>query len=309
MVNKFKIGKFILPVLFGIWGLTGIYIVDDSENAVVLRFGQHVNTVTDAGINYHLPYPIESVWKENVIEPKRFEFGYRTVKEGDTRTNAQYSSVLDESLMLTGDENLVEVEASMQFVITDIEAFLFNVEDPYATLRMTGETAIRRVVANHPLDDVLTDKKEKVQEEIELLTQEIINEYRLGVTLKAVQLQDVNPPESVNAAFKDVIAAKEDKQAAINQSQTYANDILPKARGEAAKLINEAQAYKQKRISEANGDVAKFVAILKQYEVAKEITRKRMYLETISEIISDLELYFIDEGGNTLPFLPLGKLQ
>jgi modulator of FtsH protease HflK len=211
--------------------------------------------------------------------------------------------------MLTGDENLVEVETSMQFVITDIEAFLFNVDDPYDTLRMAGETAIRRVVANHSLDDVLTDNKELVQQEIQVLTQTIIDEYQLGIAVRNVQLQDVNPPESVNAAFKDVIAAKEDKQAAINQAETYANDILPKARGEAAKLINDAQAYKQKRISEANGDVAKFVAILEQYAQAKEITRKRMYLETITEIIENLEMYFLDENGNTLPFLPLQKLQ
>jgi modulator of FtsH protease HflK len=249
MEFNFKYGKWIIMVLLAAWALTGIYIVEDSENAVVLRFGEHVNTVTDAGINYHLPYPFESVWTENVTEPKRFEFGYRTVSEGDTQRNAQYKSVLEESLMLTKDENLVEVETSMQFVITDIEAFLFNVEDPYATLRMAGETAIRRVVANHSLDDVLTDNKELVQQEIQTLTQDIIDGYRLGIAVRNVQLQDVNPPESVNAAFKDVIAAKEDKQAAINQAQTYANDILPKARGEAAKMINEAEAYKQRRRS------------------------------------------------------------
>jgi modulator of FtsH protease HflK len=306
---KLKLGRWIIPLLLIGWGLTGIYIVEDSENAVVLRFGQHVNTVTDAGINYHLPYPFETVWTENVTEPKRFEFGYRTITGGDSQQNAQFTSVPEESIMLTGDENLVEVETSMQFVITDIEAFLFNVDDPYETLRMAGETAIRRVVANHSLDDVLTDNKELVQQEIQVLTQTIIDEYRLGIAVRNVQLQDVNPPESVNAAFKDVIAAKEDKQAAINQAETYANDILPKARGEAAKLINDAEAYKQKRISEANGDVAKFVAILQQYKLAEEITRKRMYLETISEIITDLELYFIDENGNTLPFLPLQKLQ
>lgn len=298
----------IFGVILTVWLLSGIYIVDDSENAVVLRFGEHVKTVTDSGMKYHLPLPIEKVWKENVSEPKRLEYGYRTLSEKDSNNKAKYEAVLEESTMLTGDENLLHVETSMQFVITDVEDFMFNVADPYQTLRMAGESAIRRVVANHSLDDVLTDNKLEVQQEIQVQLQNMANSYGLGVQIRNVQLQDVDPPSEVDAAFKDVAAAKEDKTSAINEAEIYKNEVIPKARGNAEEILNKAEAYKQKRTAEARGDVAKFNGILEEYKEAKEVTRTRMYLETMEQILPDIEKYIVDEQGNTVQFLPLGGL-
>jgi modulator of FtsH protease HflK len=307
MNNIFKKGIFgIFGFIFVIWLLSGIYIVDDSENAVVLRFGEHVKTVTDSGMKYHLPSPIEKVWTANVSEPKRLEYGYRTITSKGSDNKGKYETVLEESTMLTGDENLLHVETSMQFVITDIEHFMFNVADPYQTLRMAGESAIRRVVANHTLDDVLTDNKLEVQQEIQEQLQTMANSYGLGVQIRNVQLQDVDPPEEVDTAFKDVAAAKEDKTSSINEAEMYKNEIIPKARGNAQEMLNKAEAYKQKRIAEARGDVAKFAGILEEYQVGKEVTRTRMYLETMEEILPGIEKYIVDENGNTVQFLPLG---
>lgn len=303
-----RLGVFgIFLVVLGFWALSGIYIVEDSENAVVLTFGKHVKTVEEPGVNWHIPSPIQTVWKEDVMQPKRLEYGYRTVKQGDSREKAEYKSVQEESLMLTGDENLVHVETSMQFIITDIEKFYFNVDDPFQTLRMAGETTVRRVIANHPLDDALTDNKMAIQQEIEVQVQELADKYGLGIRIKNVQLQDVSPPLAVDQAFKSVAAAKEKKQQLINESQTYANEVLPKARGNASEAINEAEAYKEKRMAEARGDVAKFIEILKRYQMGKEVTRTRMYLETMEEVLPNIEKYIVDESGNTVQFLPLGN--
>lgn len=287
-----------------IWGLSGIYVVQDSENAVVLRFGEHVKTVTDAGMHYHLPAPIEKVWKENVAEPKRLEYGFRTTGEDEKGRNLS-EGVEAESTMLTGDENLIHVETIMQFVITDIENFLFKTENPYETLRLAGEAAIRRVVANHPLDDVLTDNKMTIQQEIQEQIQGLADDYQLGIQIRNVQLQDVTPPIQVDEAFRDVAAAKEDQSSSINESEIYSNEVIPKARGNAKQLLNQAEAYKEQRIAEARGDVAKFEAILKEYQIGKDVTRARMYLETMEEVLPGVEKYIVDGNGNTLQVLSL----
>lgn len=306
MEKIFRLGAFgIFGIILIVWACSGIYVVEDSENAVVLRFGEHVKTVTDAGMHYHLPMPIEKVWKENVAEPKRLEYGFRsTGEDGDGRQ--QYDDVAEESTMLTGDENLIHVETIMQFVITDIEQFLFKTENPYETLRLAGEASIRRVVANHPLDDVLTDNKMAIQQEIQEQLQTMADSYELGVQIRNVQLQDVNPPTQVDEAFRDVAAAKEDQSSFINESEIYSNEVIPKARGNAKQVLNEAEAYKEKRIAEARGDVAKFESILKEYQIGKEVTRTRMYLEAMEEVLPGVEKYIVDGEGNTVQLLQLG---
>jgi membrane protease subunit HflK len=282
--------------------VTGFYTVDSGEEAVVMRFGRHVDTVVTSGLKWRIPI-IDDVWKVKVSEVKRLELGFRTVKEG---ANAQYKEVPQESLMLTGDENLVNVETIVQYRIVDIEKFLFDIDDGVAALRAAAESSVRRVIANHPMDASLTENKSGIQQEIRDDLQSISDKYGLGILITAVQLQDVYPPEEVNAAFKDVASAREDRASFINQAETYANEVIPRARGNAAELINKAQAFKEQRIAEATGDVALFNEILAEYKLGKEVTRTRLYLEVMEEILPDIQVYIVDEQGNTLKWLPLG---
>lgn len=295
----------IIPVVLILWLASGFYTVDSGEEALVFRFGRHVSTVSSAGLKWRVPRPVETVQKEKVSEIKRLEFGFRTLKPGDKNRTAEYKSIPEEALMLTGDENLVLVETIIQFQITDIEKFLLNVDDPLETLRMAGESTIRRVVASHSLDEVLTENKFAIQQAIKDDLQVILEKYRIGVAVNAVQLQDVNPPMEVDAAFKDVASAREDKNSYINQAQSYENEVIPKARGNAAELLNKAEAFKTKRVEEAHGDVARFIQILEKYQSGKDVTRTRLYLETMEEILPGIKKYIVDGKGNTLQFLPL----
>lgn len=299
------LGVAFIAVIFGIWLLSGIYTVRSGEEAVVLRFGKHINTVRKAGLAWHIPSPVDTVQKVNVSEVKRIEFGFQTVKEGSATEQANYKEMPAQSLMITGDENLVRVETAIQFRITDIEDYLFNVDDQAGTLQIAAESAIRRVIANHSLDEVLTDNKLGVQQEIMVDLQKICDSYEIGVGVIAVQLQDVNPPSEVDEAFKDVANAREDKNSFINEAESYQNEIIPKARGNAAERVNQAMAYKEKRVAEAKGDVANFVQILEKYELGKDVTRTRMYLETLEEILPGIEKYIVDGDGNTIKWLPL----
>jgi modulator of FtsH protease HflK len=299
----FSIGA--AAVIIAVWLLTGIYTVDSGEQAVVLRFGQHVQTVSRAGLNWHLPSPIEKVIKVNIQQVRRIEFGYKTVVEGSSTTYSQYVASPLDSRMFTADETIVNVETAIQYYIVDAVAYLFNVDDQIDTLDKAAESAIRRVVASHVLDDVLTENKLEIQLEIQADLQAICDSYGLGVQIAKVQLQDVNPPEEVDAAFKDVANAREDKNSYINEADAYSNEVLPKAKGNAAEMLNKAEAYKQKRIAEAQGDVAAFSAILAQYELGKYVTRVRMYIETMEEILPNMNKYIVDDDGSTLKFLPL----
>ena len=290
-----------------IWLLTGVYTVSSSENAVVLRFGEHVKTVTKAGLNWHLPAPIEKVEKVNISEVRRLEFGYETIVQGGSDKYAEYASKSNQSLMLTGDENMVNIEAALQYRIRDVEDYLFNVKNPMKTLNIAAESSIRRVIANHLLDEVLTDSKFSIQQEIKEDLQNICNSYGMGIIINEVALQDVSAPDEVDAAFKDVANAREDKNSYINQAESYRNEVIPKARGNKAKILNEAEAYKEKRIAEAKGDVANFLQILEKYNQSKDVTRTRMYLETMEEILPGIEKYILDENGNTIKLLPLDE--
>ncbi|MDX1358949.1 MAG: FtsH protease activity modulator HflK, partial [Clostridia bacterium] len=259
MKKLMKIGPItILVVVLALWLATGFYTVDSEggEAAVVLRFGNHVNTVYDAGLHWHLPAPIETIEKERLKEIRTIEIGYRTLKMGSASEYSEYTTVPDEARMLTQDENLVDVETVIQYEIIDVEAYIFNVDDQEGTMTISAESAIRRVVANHTLDEVLTDNKSTIQSEIMLDLQSICDLYDMGIQINTVVLQDVVAPQEVDAAFKDVANAREDKASYINEAETYANEILPLARGNAAEMVNKAEAYKEKRIAEAKGDVA-----------------------------------------------------
>ena len=293
----------ILPI-FGIglilWLFTGVYTVGPDEVGVVQRFGKYDRTV-QSGLNYHMPFPIETVKTPKVTEVKRIEVGFRTVGKN------QYRTVERESLMLTGDENIVDAELIVQYKIKEPINYLFNFIGPELTLREASEASLRTVIGRHNIDEALTSGKLMIQEETKELLQIILDKYGTGVQVVAVQLQDVSPPKQVIDAFKDVASAKEDKNRMINEAEGYRNDVIPKARGEAQAMIREAEGFRESRIKRAEGDVAKFKAILKEYKKAKDVTRERLYLAAMEESLPGLEKYIVPNGedGNLLNLLNL----
>ncbi len=291
----------ILIIVLGLWLSTGIYTVGPDEVGVVRTFGKATRVVS-SGLRYHLPYPIEVVDTPKVMEVKRIEIGFRTLGKN------QYRRLEKESQMLTGDENIVDAQMIIQYKIKDPVAYLFNFVEPELTVREAAEASLRTVVGSHNIDEALTSGKFMIQQETKELLQQILDKYGTGILVVAAQLQDVSPPTEVVDAFKDVASAKEDKNRMINQAEGYRNDIIPKARGEAQAMIREAEGFREARIKRAEGDVAKFKAILKKYRLAKDITKKRLYLEAMEEILPNIQKYIIPDGkdSNLLNFLNLG---
>ncbi len=287
-----------------IWLLLGLYSVGPDEVGVVQRFGEY-NRVVSSGLNYHFPYPIETVQTPKVTEVKRIEIGFRTIGKN------QYRTIEQESLMLTGDENIVDAELIVQYKIKDPIDYLFNFIGPELTLREASEASLRTVVGRHNIDQALTSGKLMIQEETKELLQITLDKYETGVIVVAVQLQDVSPPKQVIDAFKDVASAKEDKNRMINEAEGYRNDIIPKARGEAQAMIREAEGFRESRIKRAEGDVAKFKAIVKEYNKAKDVTKERLYLEAMEEILPGIDKYIVPNGedGNLLNLLNLNGMK
>ena len=293
----------ITPVLIGIlviWLLTGIYIVGPDEVGVVRTFGKFTR-VTQSGLNWKFPSPIETANTPKVTEVKRIEFGFRSLKNG------QYRTVEKESLMLTGDENIVDAEMIVQYKIKDPVKYLFNIVEPELTVREAAEASLRTVVGRNKIDETLTTGKFTIQEETKEQVQSILDKYESGIHIVAVQLQDVSPPKEVIGAFKDVASAKEDKNRMINQAEGYRNDVIPKARGEAEAMIRDAEGFKESRIKRAEGDATKFTTILKEYKKAKSITEKRLYLETMEKVLPGIDKIIVPdkESGNMLNLLNL----
>lgn len=288
------------------WILSGIYIVAPDEVGVVKRFGRLAYT-TESGPHYHLPYPIETVQKPQVTQVRRFEIGFRTIHPGPP---PRYRPVPAEALMLTGDENIIDIQFIVQYLIKDPIDYLFNVADPAKTIRDATEAAMREVIGKNKIDEALTVGKFRLQEDTKHLLQEILDKYESGLNVVAVQLQGVHPPEQVIDAFKDVASAREDQNRFINEAQGYANDILPKAEGRAAEIVRQAEAYKEEKIKRAQGDASRFVSVLKEYRKAKDVTRKRLYLETMEEVLGRAKKFVFDRQntGGVLPLLPLQPL-
>jgi len=297
----------ITPVLIGIlvvWLLTGVYIVGPDEVGVIRTFGEYTR-VTQSGLNWKFPSPIETANTPKVTEVKRIEFGFRSLKNG------QYRTVEKESLMLTGDENIVDAEMIVQYKIKDPVEYLFNIVEPELTVREAAEASLRTVVGRNKIDETLTTGKFTIQEETKIQLQNILDKYQSGIHVVAVQLQDVSPPKEVIGAFKDVASAKEDKNRMINQAEGYRNDVIPKARGEAEAMIRDAEGFKESRIKRAEGDATKFTTILKEYKKAKSITEKRLYLETMEKVLPGIEKIIIPDkdSGNMLNLLNLNPNQ
>ena len=290
----------ILGIVFVLWLSTGIYMVGPDEVGVVQTFGEYTR-VSQSGLNFHLPYPIETVNTPKVTEVKRIEIGFRTLRNG------QYRTIEKESLMLTGDENIVDAEMIVQYKIKDPVEYLFNIVGPVLTVREAAEASLRTVVGRNKIDETLTTGKFTIQEETKSQLQLILDKYKSGIHIVAVQLQDVSPPKEVIGAFKDVASAKEDKNRMINQAEGYRNDIIPKARGEAEAMIRDAEGFRESRIKRSEGDATKFSTILKEYRKAKNITQKRLYLETMEKVLPDIEKIIVPDkdSGNMLNLLNL----
>jgi len=294
-----------LLILLAAVAYNGVYTIESGEETVVTRFGEYARTETQAGLKWKIPL-VEQKYTVNVAEIRRMEFGFTTTKDVEPGSLPLYDRNLSKDpLMLTADENLVNVETILQFRVSDSKKFLFNVDDQLGTLNTIAVSTIRRSIANNVLDEVLTDNKVGIQQEIRDDLQEICDNYGIGLQITAVQLQDVYPPEEVDDSFKDISRAKADKESKINEAVSYENKVIPDARGEASKLISEAEAYKEDRIRRANGDVANFNAVYEKYVLGKEVTRKRLYIETLEEVLPGKEIYIVGDDGNTLKFLPL----
>ncbi len=293
----------IIAVLLFLWCLTGIYKVDAGWRGVITRFGAYTET-TMPGLHWHLPTPIEAVTKVNVEEQRFLEVGYRS----GGRQQA-LGSVPREALMLTEDESIVDVRLAIQYQVKSAEDFLFNVLEPTATLKQVTESAERGVVGQSKINFVLTEGRTQIVGEIQTQIQKLMDNYGAGIQVTSVNLQDAQPPEEVQASFEDAIKAREDKQRYIREAQAYSNDIIPKARGAAARRILDAEGYMVKVVSEAEGESARFDALLVEYKRAPEVTRKRLYLSAMEEVLRGTETVIVDvKGGNNLLYLPLDKL-
>ena len=304
------------PIFFGlivliiIWALTGLYRVLPDEQGVVLRFGKYVTT-TQPGLNYHIPYPVENVFTPKVTKVNRIDIGFRSGSDSGFSTGGGVADVAEESLMLTGDENIVNIDFSVFWVIKDAGKFLFKIQDPQGTVKAASETAMREVIAKSNIQPILTEGRSKIEIETQQIIQNILDEYESGIQITQVQTQKADPPDQVIDAFRDVQAARADMERSKNEAQAYANDVIPRARGEAAKILQAAEAYKKEVVAKAEGEASRFISIYNEYAQAKQVTQERMYLETMEKVMADIDKVIIDKnaGSGVVPYLPLPELK
>ncbi|WP_159710468.1 FtsH protease activity modulator HflK [Geminicoccus flavidas] len=295
----------------GAWLLSGFYFVQPEEKGVELVFG-HLNAVTDSGLNYNWPWPIGSVLKPQVTRVNRVEVGFRSsgVTQAGSRVNAR--EVPEEALMLTGDENIVDINFVVFWRISDPALYLFNIRDPADTVKATSESAIRELVGQTPIAEVTTEGRRQIEERGREIIQSLMNDYGAGVVIDEVQLQKADPPQEVIDAFRDVQRAMADRERAQNEAEAFANDIIPRARGEAERILQEGQAYQQEQVARAQGEAQRFLSVLAEYRGAQEVTRQRLYIETMESVLNGTEKVVIDQPGNgqsVVPYLPLPELQ
>jgi len=304
------------PIFFGlivliiIWALTGLYRVLPDEQGVVLRFGKFVST-TQPGLNYHIPYPIENVFTPKVTKVNRMDIGFRSGSDTGFSSSGGVADVPEESLMLTGDENIVNIDFSVFWVIKDAGKFLFKIQDPQGTVKAASETAMREVIAKSKIQPILTEGRSKIEIETQEIIQNILDEYESGIQITQVQTQKADPPDQVIDAFRDVQAARADMERSKNEAEAYRNDVIPRSRGEAAKILQAAEAYKKEVVAKAEGEASRFISIYNEYAQAKEVTQERMYLETMEKVMADIDKVIIDKnaGSGVVPYLPLPELK
>jgi len=298
-----------LIILLVVWTLSGLYRVLPDEQGVVLRFGKFVKT-TQPGLNYHLPFPIENVLTPKVTKVNRMDIGFRSERDSGFSSGG-VADVPEESLMLTGDENIVNIDFSVFWVIKDAGNFLFKIQDPEGTVKAAAETAMREVIARSDIQPILTEGRSLIEADTQEIIQEILDEYTSGIQITQVQTQKADPPDQVIDAFRDVQAARADMERSKNEAEAYANDVIPRARGEAAKILQAAEAYKKEVVAKAEGEASRFLSIYNEYAKAKKVTQEGMYLETMEEVLADINKIIIDKnsGEGVVPYLPLQELK
>jgi membrane protease subunit HflK len=291
-----------------LWGFSGFFRVEPDELGVVLRFGQEVREV-QPGLNYHLPYPIESVLTPKALRVNKIDIGMRQVEDGRRSSTRE---VPEESLMLTGDENIVDVNFSVLWKVkpTGVGEYLFNIQNPEGTVKAVAESAMREVVGRSEIQPILTGARQTVENAVQELMQKTLDHYGAGILVQQVQLQKFDPPAQVIDAFRDVQAARADLERLQNEAQTYANRVVPEARGNVAKITQAAEAYKSQTVAEATGQTSRFLKIYEQYKKAPDVTRERMYLETMERVLGGSNKIVVDTGKNAqgvVPYLPLNE--
>jgi len=291
--------KFIIPIFLILWTLSGFYIVDASERGVVLRFGKYLET-TEPGPRWHIPWPVENVEVVNVSQIFTIEVGYR---------NSVKTKVLDEALMLTDDENIVDLQFAVQYIRSIPEDYLFFDRNPDLTVMQVAESTIREIVGKSKMDFVLYEGREQIATDAKVLMQNILDRYKTGITISQVTMQNAQPPEQVQAAFDDAVKANQDRERQINEGQAYYNDVVPKAEGTAARLVQQAEGYSERVVAAAEGETSRFLQVLREYKKAPVATRERLYVDTLQNVLKNSSKLLIDQKNNSnLLFLPLDKI-
>ena len=294
-----------------LWGFSGFFKVEPDELGVVLRFGKEVREV-QPGLNYHLPYPIETVLTPKALRVNKIDIGMRVtedIRRGGTITH----DIPEESLMLTGDENIVDVDFSVLWKVkpTGVGQYLFNIQNPEGTVKAVAESSMREVIGRSEIQPVLTGARQTIETAVQELIQKTLDHYGAGIQIQQVQLQKVDPPAQVIDAFRDVQAARADLERAVNEAQTYANRVVPESRGKVAQILQAAEAYRSQTVAEATGQTSRFLKIYEQYKKAPEVTRERMYLETMERVLGGTNKIILDSsagGQGVVPYLPLSEL-
>jgi membrane protease subunit HflK len=299
----------IVLVALVVWGISGFFRVEPDELGVVLRFGKFVREV-QPGLNYHLPYPVETVLTPKALRVNKIDIGMRVVE--DMRRGSTVRDVPEESLMLTGDENIVDVDFSVLWRIkpNGVGNYLFNIQQPEGTVKAVAESAMREVIGRSNLQPILTGARQNIETAVNDLMQKVLDDYGAGVLVTQVQLQKVDPPSQVIDAFRDVQAARADLERVQNEAQTYANRVVPEARGRAAQITQNAEAYREQTVAEARGQTSRFTQVLDEYKKAPDVTRQRMYLETMERLFGGTDKIILDSTatGGVVPYLPLDQL-
>ena len=314
----FKIGWIIAAIIL-LWLATGFYQVQPNEQGVVLRFGKYTYT-TDAGLHYHLPYPIEKVIKVSITQERSINLGVAEAYTANNRAAMRNNRVdmsdplknFTESHMLTGDENIVDVNLTVVWRIKDAKDYLFSMQDPDTTTRVAAQSVLREIVGQSEMQAIITGDRGKVEDETKAELQKVMDEFASGIEIVRVKLQKADPPKQVVDAFNEVQRAKADMERFKNEAEAYRNEILPKARGEASQLLQNAQAYKEAVVNKAQGEADRFNSVYNAYKEGKNVTARRMYLETMENILSKSDKIIVDQGkngNNVVPYLPLDKLK
>ena len=288
---------------------SGFYRVGTDEQGVVTRFGEYVRT-SEPGLHYHLPFPIEKVLKPKVTKVNRIEVGFRT-SQSQFSQSSQARQVPEEALMLTGDENIVDLNFTVFWIIKDAKDFLFNIRNPEMTIKSVGESVMREKIGQTPIDPILSEGKSVVEEDAKVKLQEVLDYYNSGVLVTQVQLQKADPPELVIESYRDVQRAKTDEQRLKNEAESYRNDIIPRARGEAEQMLQKAEGYKQEVVAKSKGEAERFISVYNSYKSSKDVTRQRIYLETLEQTLGNINKVIIDNDaqGGVVPYLPLPEIK